>query len=105
MTIGKYTFGLPTKTKTGTGGMIIDYPNFMNSLTVVKVNGEVNTYQLRMTYQIKQGDDPNLIDNILSSISSTRTITISYGDWCSPGNIYKEEEVLVTNVKSNIEFA
>ena len=77
----------------------------MNSLTVVKVNGEVNTYQLRMIYQIKQGDDPNLIDNILSSISGTRTMTISYGDWCSPGNIYKEEEVLVTNVKSNIDFA
>lgn len=105
VTIGKYTFGLPTKTKTGDGGMIVDYPNFMNSLTVVKVNGEVNTYQLRMTYQIKQGDDPNLIDNILSSISSTRIITISYGDWCSPGNIYKEEEVLITNVKSNIEFS
>lgn len=77
----------------------------MNSLTVTKVNGEVNTYQLRMTYQIKQGDDPNLIDNILSSISDTRTMTISYGDWCSPGNIYKEEEVLITSVKSNIEFA
>lgn len=77
----------------------------MNSLVVNKVNGEVNTYQLKMTYQIKQGDDPNLIDNILSSISDTRTMKISYGDWCSPGNIYKEEEVLITNVKSNIEFA
>lgn len=77
----------------------------MNSLVVNKVNGEVNTYQLKLTYQIKQGDDPNLIDNILSSISDTRTMTISYGDWCSPGNIYKEEEVLITNVKSNIEFA
>jgi len=74
-------------------------------LTVVKVNGEVNTYQLRMVFQIKQGDDPNLIDNILSSISDTRTMKISYGDWCSPGNIFKEEEVLITNVKSNIEFA
>lgn len=30
---------------------------------------------------------------------------ISYGDWCSPGNIYKEEEVLITNIKSNIEFS
>ena len=77
----------------------------MNSLTVVKVNGEVNTYQLKMSYQIKEGDDPNLIDNILSQISDTRTITISYGDWCSPGNIYKEEEVLVTNVKQSFEFS
>lgn len=104
VTIGNYTFGLPSKTGSF-GGFKIDYPNFMQSLTVVKVNGEVNTYQLRMVYQIKQGDDPNLIDNILSSISDTRTMTISYGDWCTPGNIYKEEEVLITNVKSNIEFA
>ena len=104
VTIGKYTFGLPSKIKSNFG-VRIDFPNFMNSLTVVKVNGEVNTYQLRMTYQIKQGDDPNLIDNILSQVSDTRTLTISYGDWCSPGNIYKEEEMLITNVKQSIEFA
>ena len=53
VTIGKYTFGLPSKIKGSRGQIIIDYPNFMNSLTVTKVNGEVNTYQLRMTYQIK----------------------------------------------------
>lgn len=104
VTIGKYTFGLPSKIN-NENGFIIDYPNFMNSLTVVKVNGEVNTYQLRMTYQIRQGDDPNLIDNILSSVSATRTMKISYGDWCSPGNIYKEEEMLITNVKQSIDFA
>ena len=39
VTIGEYTFGLPSKTRTGDNGFIIDYPNFMNSLTVVKVNG------------------------------------------------------------------
>lgn len=58
-----------------------------------------------MIYQIKQGDDPNLIDNILSSVSMTRTMTISYGDWCSPGHIYKEESVLITNVKQTFDFA
>ena len=35
----------------------------------------------------------------------TRTMTISYGDWCSPGNIYKEEEVLITNVKQSFDFS
>jgi len=105
VTIGGYTFGLPSKIGDPTGFYTIDFPNFMNSLTVVKVNGEVNTYQLKMVYQIKQGDDPNLIDNILSSVSDTRTMTISYGDWCHPGNIYKEEEVLITNVKSGIDFS
>ena len=104
ITIGKYTFGLPSKIRNDQG-MRIDFPNFMNSLTVVKVNGEVNTYQLRMVYQIRPGDDPNLIDNILSSVSATRTATISYGDWCSPGNIYKEEEMLITNVQQNIDFS
>ena len=53
VTIGKYTFGLPTKIGNALSWRTIDFPNFMNSLTVVKVNGEVNTYQLRMVYQIK----------------------------------------------------
>lgn len=104
VTIAGHTFGMAYKSGEGLA-LTIEFPNFMQSLTVVKVNGEVNTYNLRMVYQIKEGDDPNLLDNVFSQISDSRTMTISYGDWCSPGNIYKEEEVLVTNVKSTFDFS
>lgn len=49
-TIGKYTFGLPSKINRGDGSYSIDFPNFMQSLSVVKVNGQINTYQLRIVY-------------------------------------------------------
>ena len=43
VTIAGHTFGLPSKKGQGLA-LTIEFPNFMNSLTVVKVNGEVNTY-------------------------------------------------------------
>ena len=102
--IAGHTFGMPSKKGSGLA-LTVEFPNFMTSLTVVKINGDVNTYQVKMTYQIKEGDDPNLIDNVFSQISESRTMKISYGDWCSPGNIFKEEEVLVTNVKQQFDFS
>ena len=38
------------------------YPNFMKSLQVTKINGTINTYTLQMIYQIREGDDPNLLE-------------------------------------------
>ena len=46
--------------------IVATYPNFINSLTVTKVNGTVNTYTLQLVYAITKGDDPNLLEKIFS---------------------------------------
>lgn len=81
------------------------YPNFMKSLNVKKVNGAINTYILNLVYTIQPGDDPNLIEKILSKAKDTRTIFISYGDLSLPTYIYRREEALITDVKSRPNFA
>jgi hypothetical protein len=47
---------------------------------------------------IRAGEDPNKIDKILSSVSNTRKMIISYGDCNSPHYMYKDEEALITQV-------
>lgn len=102
--IGDYTFG--SATKSGNGNLLrVSFPNYMDSLTVTKVNGQVNTYNLKMTYAIVAGEDPNKFEKIFSSVSDTRTLTISYGDWAYPSAIYKEEETLITNIRSEVDFS
>lgn len=107
--IGGYTFGNYTKTTASivdeqgfTRKVTETFPNLVNSLEVTKVNGTVNTYSIGLVYAITNSDDPNKIDKILSSVSSTRKITISYGDYAAPTYIYKEEEAIITKVTRNI---
>jgi len=81
--IGEYTFGSYTRdgNYNQTDSPIhVQYPNYMNSIEIVKTNGTLNTYVLSMIYQISEANDPNLIDRILSTVSDTREITLSYGD-------------------------
>ncbi len=111
VTIGNYTFGAYSKksknvvdisgnyTKT-----LTTYPNYMKSLTINKVNGAVNTYTLNMIYAITPGDDPNLLEKVFGSVSSSRAIKISYGDLSSPMFIYKEEEAIITDIKSSFNI-
>lgn len=105
--IGDYTFGqcsgIANKDKLRQSG-IVTYPNFMKSLRIVKVNGTVNTYTLQMDYVITDKDDPNMLEKVFSSVSSTRKIVLSYGDWNAPSYIYKEEEALITKIQSNVDF-
>ena len=101
--IGDYTFGQVQKTKAG-NVLDITVPQYVRSVEIVKVNGEVNTYTINLEYPITKGNDPNLIDYVFSSVSATRKLTISYGDWNSPSFIYKEEECLITNVTSSLNF-
>lgn len=106
--IGDYTFGSYTKLeqrKYNQTSIIVDYPNYMDSITIQKVNGDVNTYIIRMLYGITQGDDPNLFEKVFGSVSDTRKITISYGDWNSPSFIYKEESAIIVNIQSQVDFA
>lgn len=108
VTIGKYTLGSYTGNKTTTSlGMLaqVNFPNFVNSLNITKVNGTVNTYTIGIVYQIAPGDDPNLIDKIFSSVSATRRLSLSYGDWRNPASIYKEETALITNVTSSLDMS
>jgi hypothetical protein len=81
----------------------VTYPNFMKGISVVKVNGEVNTYTVNMVYAITENDDPNMLEKVFSSIRDEREMTLTYGDWNSPSNIYKNETALVTSVKSQLD--
>ena len=83
----------------------ITYPNFMESLSINKINGTVNTYTLRMVYAIRNGDDPNLLEKVFSKAKESRTIYLSYGDLSVPNYIYKREEALITDIKSDIDFS
>ena len=104
--IGNYTFGHCDKSykDTMTNTFKITYPNYMDSLTVTKVNGAINTYVVNMTYAITQHDDPNLLDKVFSSVSNTRKIVLTYGDWNAPGFIYKNEEAVITKVTTKVNM-
>ena len=82
----------------------VQFPNYMKSLSVVKINGMVNTYNLQLMYQIRAGDDPNYVDKLLSSVSNTRKIILSYGDSASPSFIFRQEEAIMTKVTSNVKL-
>lgn len=101
VTIGGVTFGSYTG---GTYGGKVTYPNFMKSMSVTKVNGTVNTYNLNFQYQVRTGDDPNLLDKIFSRATTTREVTFQYGDWNAPAYIYKEEKAIITNVTSTLDM-
>ena len=106
--IGKWTFGQyrkDTVDKNIYGAQTsVTYPTMMKSLTVEKINGTVNTYTIEMEYGVSAGDDPNLLEKVFGSISDTREITISYGDWNQPAFIFKEETALVTKITSRVDF-
>ena len=106
--IGGYTFG----DYKNSGGLLfgsnIDYPNFMSKINIVKINGQVNTYSIRMTYQIAKGDDPNMLDAIFSVNKDKygwQKIKISYGDLSCPSFIYKEEEAIISKITSKVDFS
>jgi hypothetical protein len=113
MEIGGFKFGLYSK-RTGVNAEVfgkfyktteVQYPNYMKSLEVRKINGTLNTYVIKLQYQITEKDDPNLIDKILSSVSRSRKIKLSYGDAMSPSYMYREEEALLTDVKEDVSAA
>jgi hypothetical protein len=104
ITMGAYTFGVfaDANTKKNEQGVYsqfdAQYPNFVQSLNIVKINGQVNQYTLQITYPVKSTDDPNFFEKIFSSISSTRKIVFSYGDMSMPNYLYKDEEAIITGI-------
>ena len=106
--IGEYTFGSYTGKKEHAivgHTLKVTYPNFLKGLSVVKINGQVNTYTLNMSYAITENDDPNMLEKVFSSVRDSREMTLTYGDWNSPANIYREETALITSIKSNVSFS
>ena len=99
-TIGGVTFG----SYTGDHRTTAQYPNYMNSITINKYNGTVNTYNLNFHYQVATGQDPNLLDKIFSRATKDRRIILQYGDWNAPNYIYKEEECIITNVTTSLNM-
>ena len=93
VTIGDYSFGVfDQKTKKRFDNDTfsyyqsfgLEYPNYVQSLNIVKVNGQVNQYTLTLIYPIKASDDPNFFEKVFSSVSNTRKIVFSYGDSSMP---------------------
>lgn len=109
--IGGYIFGVYQRSETAkleaSGGyryIGITYPNFIQGLTIAKINGQVNTYTLNISYGITGDNDPNFFEKIFSKVSQTRKITFSYGDMSAPTFIYKNEEAIITNVSTSIDI-
>ena len=104
--IGGVEFGSFTASGSSAYGVLSEavYPNFMKSMTINKVNGTVNTYTINFSYQVRFGDDPNLLDKIFSQATKDRKIILKYGDWNAPDYIYKEEKCIITNITSNLNM-
>lgn len=105
--IGEYTFGsysIDGSFETRNSSVTVTYPNYMTGIKITKVNGQVNQYVINMTYQIENGNDPNLLDKIFSSVGYG-TVYISYGDWNAPKFAYKEEEAIITKLTTKVDFA
>ena len=117
--MGGYTFGVYESESVGLSGnqfyknMEEKYPNYIKQLDVKKINGTVNQYTLVIEYPITDGSDPNFFERIFSSISDTRYIKITYGDFMSPNFIYssgyqniagKGEEAIITDVKTSFDM-
>lgn len=105
VTIAGATFGAFDRKNLSNNVVATDYPNYVQSLAIKKINGTVNTYTLILNYAIRAGDDPNLIDKILSNASNDRSIIFTYGDCSVPTFSFKEEKAIITDVKSSFNMA
>lgn len=111
VTIGNYTFGAfnqKEKAERTPEGFYtayhVTYPNYVQSLTINKINGQVNQYTLSISYPVRSTDDPNFFEKVFSSVSSTRKIKFSYGDTAMPNYIYKDEEALIINIQQSFNL-
>ena len=112
VTIGNYTFGVYSRVgveKKNDNDFYqstyhVQYPNFVQSLDITKINGQVNQYTLALSYPVTQTDDPNFFEKVFSSVSKTRKIVFSYGDMNMPTYIYREEEALITKIQTQFDL-
>ncbi len=89
--------------KVGTYNNSLDqFPNHITKLEVEKVNGQIHKYAFDIIHQIRPGEDPNLIDKVISKVRYD-TITIKYGD-CNSNVVYSDEKAIITNVSMNRDY-
>ena len=114
VTIGDYVFGVYSRSKKFTSGSdifgeyktnSINYPNFVKSLDVDKINGQVNTYSLVLEYTVRESDDPNFFEKVFGKVAKGRDIKFSYGDMSNPVYTYKDEEAIITKVKTDVDIS
>lgn len=107
VTIGKYVFGVFSKESKNENNLKqfeIEYPNYIQSLNITKINGKVNQYTLAIKYPVTQFDDPNFFEKVFSSVSNTRKIVFSYGDTSMPNFLYREEEAIITKISQTFDI-
>ena len=112
VTIGDYTFGVFDKktranAKDSKGfytAYNVQYPNYVQRLSIVKINGQVNQYTLQLSYPVKASSDPNFFEKVFSSVANNRKIVFSYGDASMPNYVYKDEEAIITKVNQSFNF-
>lgn len=111
VTFGGYTFGVyqsKSKKTNLSNGVVTEtaarYPNYVQSLTVKKINGTVNNYNLNIVYQITETDDPNFFDKLLSRAGAGGKIAFEYGDSMLPNYIYRDEEAIITKVTQSFDL-
>ena len=112
VTIGDYTFGIFDEQTKAWGKdhagfyqpFSIQFPQYIQSLEVTKINGQVNKYTLSINYPITQHDDPNFFEKVFSSVSRTRKIIFTYGDAETPSYVYKNEEAIITKVQQTFNL-
>lgn len=109
--IGDYNFGVFNQkeaVKKDNSGVYklynFQYPNYIQSLEITKINGQVNKYKLVIKYAITDSNDPNFFEKVFSSVSNSRKIVFSYGDLSAPQFLYKDEEALITDVQNNFDL-
>jgi hypothetical protein len=110
--IGDYTFGIFDEQTKSWGKDSFDFyqpfsvqfPQYIKSLEVIKINGQVNKYTLSINYPITQHDDPNFFEKVFSSVSKSRKIIFTYGDAEAPAYVYKNEEAIITNVQQTFNL-
>ena len=76
------------------------YPNYVNSMSVKKINGKIHQYNISLSYQIRPGEDPNFIDKLISKTGYTNPLKILYGD-SSYNHYYREESAVIIDVKQS----
>lgn len=109
--IGDYNFGVFSQTSEKIVAMNhvyhihhFQYPNYIQELSIQKINGQVNKYTLIIVYPITESDDPNFFEKVFSSVSKDRSISFSYGDLSAPKFLYKDEEAIITDIKNSFDF-
>lgn len=78
------------------------YPNYVSGLQVFRQNGIINQYTITLVHQIRLGEDPNLLDELFSTVNYDK-IKIKYGD-SNSGQYFQDINAMITNVVMNRNY-